>query len=44
MENKVIAKEYVRNIILKKIDWLDKQMEIEKYRIEMEIKYKKMEE
>lgn len=27
MENKVITKEYVRNIILEKIDWLDEQMQ-----------------
>lgn len=27
MENKVIAKEYVRNIITNKINWLDEQME-----------------
>lgn len=27
MENKVIAKEYVENIIKEKIEWLDEQME-----------------
>jgi DNA recombination-dependent growth factor C len=34
MENKVIAKEYVRNIITEKIKWLDKQTMKGKYYFE----------
>ena len=34
MENKVIAKEYVRNIITEKIKWLDKQTTKGKYYFE----------
>jgi hypothetical protein len=34
MENKVIAKEYVRNIIIEKIKWLEKQTIEGKYYFE----------